>query len=866
MGKNKINIQDGKVLDLYQMQGRLTAFERMEHPVTLRLSQPLAEDGYGTIKVNGVVVPRGKEFQMNVMGMSFHCLTVPVGSVAREFGTEYTMEISGFKGKDGSSFPTTNLRFKTEPKPVLEKPYRYTEHDNVALQAARESMVLLKNENHALPLKADAALNLFGRGQYVFYNTATGAGLIHPRFNASVHEAVAEHSTFCLNQEIAKLYETHETVIPTEAQLKSAREKSDTGVIIISRVSGEFADNRPAENYYYLTPEEKQLMQVVSQSFAKTVVIINSGYPIELGWIKEYGIDAVLYTGFGGQAAAYAMMEILDGRCSPSAKLPDTFCWDYYDYPSAKNFPNLNADDKQPQEAEFGVQIYYEEDIYVGYRYFDTFEKETAFGFGHGLSYTQFEIACGAVRWDEEKVSVDVKVKNTGSCAGKEVVQLYISAPEGTLEKPKRVLATFEKTKQLEPGEEEILHLTGEKKVFASYDEEKTAYILEEGTYKVYCGNSLADAKESGVFVIPETQIVEKVHSIGRPVEDFKKITKNDTSVNEDSKIVPLQERIRVKAERPVYQPKPLPAYKGKKITFPELQKNPALLEKFVAQMSDKELCKLNVCGGANWYMPWQNGAAGKNNRIAKYKIPLFTVSDGNTGLNIKKRNIGFPSSASVAATFNKELAYEVGRVIAEESLENKIQLNLGPAMNIHRNILNGRHPEYFSEDPYLAGTMAGMHGKGLVENGCGCCYKHLFCNGSDTSRKASHSVVSERALREIYFKVFEIAKDVQKPSALMTSYNAVNGIYPAENADMLQTLIRDEWSLDSFIMTDWGTYQTVDAVEMVKAGNSWLTDGERKYVKMLTAAVKEGRLSRAVLEQNALSQFRLLLRMRWEE
>ena len=267
--------------------------------------------------------------------------------------------------------------------------------------------------------------------------------------------------------------------------------------------------------------------------------------------------------------------------------------------------------------------------------------------------------------------------------------------------------------------------------------------------------------------------------------------------------------------------------------------------------MSTDELCKLNVCGGADWYMPWQSGAAGKTAVIRKYKMPKVMVSDGNTGLNLKKRNIGFPSSCTVAASFNKELAYQIGKTIAEESREHGIGMNLGPAMNIHRNILNGRHPEYFSEDPCLGGIMAGFHGKGLEENGCGCTYKHLFCNSSDTSRKASHSIVSERALREIYFKVFEVAVDVYQPSGIMTSYNAVNGIYPAENAEILQTLLREEWGLDSLIMTDWGTYDTVDPVEMVKAGNCWLTEGGGKYVRILQKAVKEGKLSRAVLEHN---------------
>ena len=219
------------------------------------------------------------------------------------------------------------------------------------------------------------------------------------------------------------------------------------------------------------------------------------------------------------------------------------------------------------------------------------------------------------------------------------------------------------------------------------------------------------------------------------------------------------------------------------------------------------------------------------------------------------------PSSTVMAATFNKDLAYEVGKAIGEESRENGIAVNLGPGMNIHRNILNGRHPEYFSEDPVLAGTMAGYHGKGLVAAGTGCTYKHLYCNNSDTSRKASHSIVSQRAMREIYYKVFEVAISVHMPTCVMTSYNAVNGIYPAENAQVMQDLVRGEWGFEGLIMTDWGTYDTVDPVEMVKAGNCWLTEGSPKYSKILAKAVREGRLSRSVLENNVRYLIELLLK-----
>ena len=861
MARNKFSISGGKTLDLDRIQGPMTAFERMEYPVTFRLSCPLAEDGYGTITVDGIPVPKGKEFTLEVMGMCIHNLTVGVGSVVREYDRAYTVEVSGFIGSDGAPFADASFKIRTNKRRVKEQPYRYDEHDAIAHQAACESMVLLKNDNHVLPLSPDSTLNIFGRGQYVFYNTATGAGLINPRWQANLHQAIEEHSAFHLNRDVAALYRNLENPAPNAASIAMAKAKSDTAIIVISRVSGEFADNRPDKNFYYLTDAERELIRTVSAAFPKTVAIINSGYPIELGWIQEFGIDAVIYTGFGGQSTAYALMEILDGRCNPSGKLPDSFPWDYYDHPAAHNFPNLKAEAPQPKDVAFGTHIYYEEDIYVGYRYYDTFGKETAFCFGHGLSFTDFTLSRTQPVWDGEQVTISVTVTNTGKRPGKEVVQLYIAAPDGKLEKLRRVLAAFEKTKLLAPGESETLRITADKHTFASFSEEETAFLLEQGSYGVYVGNSLDNSRLAGEFTLEADVILRKVHPIGLPVEDFKRITKADPTIAAATRRVGLEERIGVPAPRPKWDPEPLPRYTGKRISFPELKKDPALLERFVAQMTDKELCKLNVCGGANWYLPWQNGAAGKNNRIAKYKIPLFTVSDGNTGLNLKKPNIGFPSSASIAATFNKELAYQVGRVIAEESVENGIQLNLGPAQNIHRNILNGRHPEYFSEDPYLSGTMAGMHGKGLEENGCGCCYKHLFCNGSDTARKASHSIVSQRALREIYFKTFEIAKDIQKPSALMTSYNAVNGLYPAENADMQQTLIRNEWNLDSFIMTDWGTYDTVDPAQMVKAGNAWLTEGAPKYEKELLKAVQEGRLSRAALEQNAITQVRLWLK-----
>ena len=855
---NKISILEGKELNLDCIEGRFAAFAKHPYAITLRLSQPIAEDGYGVITVDGVEIPKGTQFLMDVV-IKMNCLMVPVGSVAREYGKEYTMKFTGFKGKDGKPFPDTTLKFKTMERP--QRDHKYDAHDEVAIQAAREGMVLLRNENNVLPLQENAVLNCFGSAQYMFRNTATGAGLINPRWQANFHQSIEEHSSFKVNREVAELYVGLKDVVPTEAVLNRAKEQSDTAIILVSRHSGEFSDNRAVKGGYYLSDDERAMIAAVSKAFPKTVAILNTGYPIEMGWVKEYGIDAVIYTGFAGMGAGYALMEILDGRTNPSGKLPDTWSYDYYDNPAAHNFINLPADHKQVGEKDFGVHLYYGEDIYVGYRYFDTFDKKVAYSFGHGMSYTDFAFDFGVPAYENGNVTVDVTVRNAGKRPGKEVVQLYIQAPDGAIEKPKRVLAAFEKTALLQPGESQTLTLTAPEKAFASFCENTGAFLLEAGEYRVWAGRSLSDSQQIGSFSLEKAKVLAKTNRINLLVESFKRITKADPTVEETSKIVPLEERTGKGAARPVYDSKPLDAYKGKKITFPQLKADPTLLDKFVAQMSNDELCKMNVCGGADWFMPWQTGAAGKTAVIRKYKMPKVMVSDGNTGLNLKKRNIGFPSSCTVAASFNKELAYTIGKVIAEESLEHKIGMNLGPAMNIHRNILNGRHPEYFSEDPYLGGIMAGYHGKGLEENGCGCTYKHLFCNGSDTSRKASQSIVSERALREIYYKVFEFAVDIHKPSGIMTSYNAVNGIYPAENADILQTLLREEWGLDSMIMTDWGTYDTVDPVEMVKAGNCWLTDGGGKYVKILQKAVKEGKLSRAVLEHNVRYVVKTILR-----
>ena len=847
-----------KKINLEQTEGKYSAFAKCCYALPVRLSKPLGENGYGHVFVDGIEISRGKVFFMDSI-IKMNCMLIPVGEVAREFDHEYTVSFSGFTAADGSKFRNQSFKFRTLPRKQREE--RYAAHDEVALQAAREGMVLLKNEGQVLPLQPETTINCFGAAQYIFRNTATGAGLINPRWQADFHQAVQEHSTLRVNEEICRLYSRLHDISPTMEEMRAAKTVSDTALIFISRTSGEFLDNKPDKGGYYLTDDEESMIEAVSSVFEKTIAVINTGYPIDMRWMEKYNIKAAIWTGLAGMLAGYALVELLDGRENPSGKLPDTWALDYFDYPSAHNFTNYREGDDVPGEKTHGVRIFYEEDIYVGYRYFDTFRKPVQYPFGHGLSYTDFSWMTENIQVNDGEIFVTVHITNTGKSAGREALQLYVEAPDGRLEKPRRVLGDFAKTTVLKPGETETVTIHVTPKIYASYDEAKSGYILETGHYTLWLGESVTKSQSVYSFDLTDEIIVQSVMPVARPVEDFHRMTKADPSLREDSRVVLLAERIPVTAQREIFTPTSIGLKPEKKITFADLQADPTLMDAFAAQLSVSELCRLNVSTGADWYMPWGKGTAGGTPKMGKYRLPAIRVSDGNTGLNIVKPNIGFPSSCTVAATFNKELAREVGRVIGEESRENGIAVNLGPGMNIHRNILCGRHPEYFSEDPVLAGTMAGFHALGLENTGTAATYKHLFCNNSETSRKGSHSIVSERALREIYFRVFEIAMDIQKPSCVMTSYNALNGIYPAESAEILQKLVRGEWSFDGLIMTDWCSYDTIDPVEIVKAGTGWLTEGGRKYVRILKKAVHEGRISEDILRDNAKQVIRLVLR-----
>lgn len=772
--------------------------------LVVRFSKQMDESVYGTVTYEGKPLPKGVMKAVAVAG-NIQMFGIPVRDILKEYDRDYILEVSGFRDTDGNEMRPQAVTIHTMPKKMPDP--RYEEHDKIALQAAEEGIVLLKNTGEMLPLKSECRINLWNSGQ--FRIGAVGAGRINPRYSIALDRAVEEYSSFVVT------------------------ESAEIVIFVVSRPSGENYDNNAVKGEFYLSDEETEALENFRIQGKKVIVLINSGYPMDLRWTREDPVKAVLWCGFPGMLGGKAVVEILDGRVNPSGKLPDTWSLDYKDIPASANF-------YQPDTAEGAlgagsrlfVDTWYEEDLYVGYRYFETFDHDVMYPFGFGLSYTEFELL--PVSEDKEKVSV--RVTNTGNYAGKEVVQIYAQLPEGKLEQPSKRLVGFGKTKLLQPGESQTLMFCVTQDELKSYDEETASWIMEAGDYHFYAGNSVKNLKTIGMIHLTNTQIIRQTENLMKLPEQMEILSKKNRKFPEGRKsgIRDGADRLEVVSGRKHY-----PA------AFPEP-------DSLVSQMTVEELARLSVCASHGWGMH-EKGEAGRIYRLDKYNIPSYTVADGNNGVNIHKPNIGMPCSNTVCATWNPEIAYEAGRVIAEEAKENGIQMILAPAMNIHRNPLNGRHPEYFSEDPYLAGIMAGNQSKGLEEHGVSSCIKHAAANNSEASRKRNHSFVTERALREIYLRVFEVAMSVHQPDAMMTGYNAVNGCYAAEDEELIQGIFRREFGFEGFVMTDWESYETIHIPSAIQAGNCWITPGsqDKTYVEPIIEGVKNGTIEEARLREN---------------
>lgn len=736
--------------------------------------------------------------------------------------------------------------------PLYENQAKVTaseEHLALARHAAREGMVLLKNEGNVLPLRGGAKVALVGKAIFDYVKGGGGSGDVTCAYTINLYEGLKQQETppeifepLCdyyreyvntqLNNDALPGL-MHEPEVP-EKLLDDAAAFADTAVIAISRFSGEAWDRKsvPYPNQeewektfsdlskqifpdcdFYLTPTEEKMISAVCSRFRRVVAVLNIGGLMDAKWYAgNPKISSVLLAWQGGMMGGLSTADLLMSKASPCGKLPDTIACDLSDYPSTAGF------------HESPDYVDYKEDIYVGYRFFETISGESQkviYPFGYGLSYTNFSIKPVSAQAADGEVQIEVSVENTGVFAGKEVVQVYYSAPQGKLGKPAKVLTAFAKTRLLAPGEKQKLSFSVSASAMASFDDlgkiARSAWVLEKGDYRFFVGNNVRDAEELDfVYTVSDDIVVSQLSSKLAPSGLTERLLSDGSyeklpeSEPFDSKENGLGWENSHAGE--VYGPEvryvPRLTFNGrdKEYVLDDVADGKITLAEFLAQLSIEE--KIHLLGGQP-----NTGVAntfGFGN-LPEYGVPSVMTADGPAGLRIRPEcgvyTTSFPCSTLLASTWDAELVEKVGFAAGEEVKENNISVWLTPAVNIHRSPLCGRNFEYYSEDPLLGGVLSGAMIRGIQTNGVSAEIKHFCCNNKETNRKNSDSRVSERALREIYLKVFEIAVKTGHPWALMTSYNLVNGRRCSESVELLQDILRGEWKFDGVVTTDWWNF-----------------------------------------------------------
>lgn len=762
----------------------------------------------------------------------------------------------------------------------------------MARKAAAEGAVLLKNEGNVLPLKEGERLAVFGRIQFDYYKSGTGSGgMINTRYVVGILDALKEEK-IVLNLELEQVYRDwlkehpfdkgsgwaqepwsqHEMPLSGEMVKKAAAE-SDTALVIIGRTAGEDRDAKAEKGSFFLSEGEEDMLRQVCGAFDRVVVALNVGSIMDMNWVEAYGPQAVLYVWQGGMEGGHGVADILMGRVNPCGRLADTIARSVEDYPSHIHFG-----------GEDGNR--YAEDIYVGYRYFETFAsagEKVLYPFGFGLSYTSFSIQ-SKMEAGKENCVFHVKVQNTGACAGREVVQLYVSAPQGNLGKPLRSLAAFAKTKCLAPGEAQEMTLQVEKKVFASYDDSgasghKSCYVLEAGTYRFYVGGDVRSAQPAGTMELEETEVLEQCRPALAPVESYDRMKPAQASGTLDLswEKTPLRTYSMAQRSRENHR-EDLPCTGDRGYRLADVYDNKISLEEFVSQLSDEELCCM-VRGEGMCSPKVTPGTAaafgGVTQSLAEYGIPCGCCADGPSGIRMDCGTYAFclPNGTCLACSFDEELVRQLYEMEGAELRKNRIDILLGPGMNIHRHPLNGRNFEYFSEDPLLTGKMAAAQIRGMGQYQVTGALKHFAANNQEFHRSLYNSVVSERALREIYLKGYEIAVKEGGAYAIMTTYGAVNGLWTAGNYDLLTTVLRSEWGFDGLVMTDWWAMINDEGqapaqsnlAAMVRAQNDVYMvvqdSGRNSGGDNLEACLADGTLGRADLLTCAMNILKVLMR-----
>ena len=699
----------------------------------------------------------------------------------------------------------------------------------LARKSAAEGFVLLKN-NGILPLKKEKMISVFGRCQVdTFYVGYGSGGNVHPPKKVSVLEGLRACEDISINEEVAAVYEEwchrkenladpgtewgkwpyfYPEMPLTEEMVAEAAKKTEIAVVLLGRAAGEERENFLGEGSYYLTAEEKRMLSLVTGAFEETVVILNCGNIIDMSWTLEYNISALLMMWLPGMEAGNALADILSGRENPSGKLNDTIALHYEDYPSAANFGNKDYNN-------------YEEDIYVGYRYFETFAKEKVlYSFGYGLSYTSFEVLPLSYHGQgvDDYFEITVRVTNTGKVPGKEVVQLYVEAPQGALGREKRSLLAFQKTEELVPGTSEDLVFKVPLEQLAAFDDTgktgyKNIYVLEKGDYWYFFGvsndNGRVSFRNAGGTAVKETRIFRQLEEICQVQQEFERLVpvKEGKNYVAGKEVVP-KGNINMKHRILEELAEEIPFTGDRDIRFSEVEKGNVPLEAFIAQLTDEELEALTRGEGP---MDRPSGVGGNTGvyggflpSLIEKGVPVIVTADGPAGLRIKRYTSLMPCGTALACTWNVALIEQMFEKMADELERFDVHVLLSPGLNIHRNPLCGRNFEYFSEDPYVSGKMAAAAVRGIQSRGRSACPKHFACNNQEVNRHHNDSRVSGRALREIYLRGFEICVKESAPKNIMTSYNKINGVWSHYNFDLAKTILRDEWNYGGVIITDW--------------------------------------------------------------
>ena len=772
------------------------------------------------------------------------------------------------------------------------------EHITLSKNAAKEGMVLLKNENRTLPLCKGERIALFGKGTIDYVKGGGGSGDVTVPYIRNLYEGLCQitdpatifpDTVDFYRKDVQAQYAagrapgmTVEPELPDELVRKAAV-FTDTAIVSFSRFSGENWDRKaafdPHESHkntsmelvntlgeifedgdFYLSRAERAMLDKVRAAFQRVIVVLNTGAVMETASLKaDPAIGAVLLAWQGGLEGGLAAAELLLGVDAPSGKLADTFARELADYPSSPSF--FVSDD----------YVEYDEDIYVGYRYFETIPgaaEKVVYPFGYGLSYTTFALTEQKIAIESDDVVASVRVCNTGSVPGKEVVQVYFSAPQGKLGKPARQLAGYGKTRLLQPGDEQLIIIRFPVSDMASYDDLgkvcKSAWLLEKGAYAFHIGTSVRDTvKADTAYVLGEDRIVRQLTARMVPAKLPRRLLADGsyeelpTCEGHDplKRVLPLYEEgwestFRGRNFRPLMPGEKLPQ-------LIDVHEGKLTLEDFIAKLPDEELLQL-ISGQPNTGVSntWGLG----NNPL--YGIPNITTADGPAGLRIHDGvgvvTTAFPCATLLACTWNTEICRQVGIAAARELKENNIGVWLAPGVNIHRNPLCGRNFEYYSEDPLLTGKQAAALVKGVQSERIAATPKHFALNNKESNRALSDSRASERAIREIYIRQFELIVKEANPWCIMTSYNIINGYHASTHKDLLTHILREEWGYDGMVMTDWWT-QGEQHFEVMAGNDLKMPTG---YVPHLTKALEMGLITREGLEVAARHILTLILRI----